>query len=123
MPTMQNTEGQFIKYEAPQCYSRDSVTVAAGQTIAVGQVVGRITATGHIGAFDPGATDGRQNAVGVSLVAVDATAAARPGVIIARHALVVERDALVWAGSPTNAEKDAAVAQLRALGIVARRTV
>jgi hypothetical protein len=54
---------------------------------------------------------------------VDATAAARPGVIVARHAIVVERDNLVWGGSPTNAQKDAAIAQLKALGILARKTV
>lgn len=123
MPTMSSTAGQYLKYEAPQNYSRDNVTVAAGQNIVTGQVVGRITSSGQIGAFDPGATDGRQNAVGVSLMDVNATSGDQPGVIVARHAIVVERDALVWAGAPTGAQKDAAMAQLRALGIIARRTI
>jgi hypothetical protein len=123
MATMSKTEGQFLKYEAPQGYSRDDVTVASGQNIAVGQVVGRITASGKIGAFDPAATDGRQNAVGISLTAVDATSGDKPGVIVARHAIVVDRDNLVWGGSPTNAQKDAAISQLKALGILARATV
>jgi hypothetical protein len=123
MPIMQSTEGQFLKYEEEQGYSRDDVIVASGQNIAVGQVVGRITASGKIAAFDPAASDGTQNAVGVSLSAVDATAGDKPGVIVARQAIVVDRDNLVWGGSPTNAQKDAAVAQLKAQGILARATV
>jgi hypothetical protein len=123
MPIMQSTEGQFLKYEEEQGYSRDDVIVASGQNIAVGQVVGRITASGKIAAFDPAASDGTQNAVGVSLSAVDATAGDKPGVIVARQAIVVDRDNLVWGGVPTNAQKDSAIAQLKALGILARATV
>jgi hypothetical protein len=123
MPIMQSTEGQFLKYEEEQGYSRDDVIVASGQNIAIGQVVGRITESGKIAAFDPAAADGTQNAIGVSLSAVDATAGDKPGVIVARQAIVVDRDHLVWGGAPTNAQKDAAVAQLKALGILARATV
>lgn len=123
MPTMQATEGQFLKYEAPQGYSREDVIVASGQNLASGQVVGRITASGHIAAFAAGASDGTQNAVGVMLTAVNATAGPLPGVMVARHAIVVDRDNLVWGGTPTNAQKDAAIAQLKALGILARKTV
>lgn len=123
MPTMQATEGQFLKYEAPQGYSREDVTVASGQNLVAGQVVGRITASGHIAAFAAGASDGTQNAVGVMLAAVNATAGPLPGVMVARHAIVVDRDNLVWGGTPTNAQKDAAIAQLKALGILARKTV
>lgn len=123
MPTMQATEGQFLKYEAPQGYSREDVTVASGQNLVAGQIVGRITASGHIAAFAAGASDGTQNAVGVMLAAVNATAGPLPGVMVARHAIVVDRDNLVWGGTPTNAQKDAAIAQLKALGILARKTV
>jgi len=123
MPTMQATEGQFLKYEAPQGYSREDVTVASGQNLAAGQVVGRVTASGKIATFNAGAIDGTQNAVGVMLAAVNATSGDQPGVMVARHAIVVGRDSLVWSGSPTNAQKDAAIAQLKALGILARATV
>ncbi|MFN4003328.1 MAG: head decoration protein [Hylemonella sp.] len=123
MPTMQATIGQFLKYEAPHGYSREDVTVASGQSLVAGQVVGRITASGKIAAFNPAASDGTQNAVGIAFGAVDATGGDKPGVIVARHAIVVDRDNLVWAGSPTNAQKDAAIAQLKALGILARKTV
>jgi hypothetical protein len=116
---MQATIGQFLKYEAPQNYSREDVTVASGQTLVPGQVVGRVTASGKIAAFNPTASDGTQNAIGIAFAAVDASGGDKPGVIIARHAIVVDRDNLVWAGSPTNAQKDAAIAQLKALGILA----
>jgi hypothetical protein len=120
---MQATIGQFLKYEAPHGYSREDVTVASGQSLVPGQVVGRITASGKIAAFNPSAADGTQNAAGIAFGAVDATGGDKPGVIVARHAIVVDRDNLVWAGSPTNAQKDAAIAQLKALGILARKTV
>lgn len=123
MATMQNTLGQFLKYEAPQNYSREDVTVASGQNLAVGQVVGRITASGKIAAFNPSATDGTQNAIGIMAQSVDATSGDRPGVIIARHAIIVDKDSLVWAGSPTSAQKDAAIAAMKALGVVARKTI
>lgn len=123
MATMQNTLGQFLKYEAPQSYSREDVTVASGQNLAVGQVVGRITASGKIAAFNPAASDGTQNAIGVMAMSVDATGGDKPGVIIARHAIIVDKDSLVWAGSPTSGQKDAAIAAMKALGIVARKIV
>lgn len=123
MATMQNTLGQFLKYEAPQNYSREDVTVASGQNLVVGQVVGRVTASGKIATFNAGASDGTQNAIGIMAESVDASGGDKPGVIIARHAVIVDRDNLVWSGSPTNLQKDAAVAAMKALGIVARKTV
>ena len=52
--------GDFLKYEAPNLYSRDRVTVASGQTLALGTVVGVVTATSKLKALDPGATDGTE---------------------------------------------------------------
>lgn len=121
--TLNPTAGAYLKYEAPMGYSRDEVTVAAGQNLSAGTVVGRITASGEIAAWDPAAIDGTQNAVGILLSDVDATAATAPGVIVARHAIVVDADNLVWPGSPTQAQKDNAIAELKALGIIARKTV
>ena len=46
----------LLKYEAPNLYSRDEVVVAASQTLALGAVVGRVTATREIVALDPAAT-------------------------------------------------------------------
>jgi len=45
--------GDLLKYEAPNLYSRDRITVAAGQTLALGTVLGEVTASGELTALDP----------------------------------------------------------------------
>lgn len=123
MPTiLKQTASDFVKYEAPMGYSRDDVTVVAGQNLTAGTVVGRITASGKIKAWDPAATDGSETAIGVMAANADATNGDVQSVIVARHAIVVDPDNLVWAGSPTQAQKDAAIASLAANGILARKT-
>ncbi len=115
--------GDLLKYEAPNLYSRDRVTVAAGQVLALGAVVGMITATGKVKELDPSATDGSQFAAGVLLQACDAHLADRDdGLIVARHALVADH-ALVFPLEITGAEKQAAIQQLKNLGILVRKGV
>ncbi|MBU65566.1 MAG: head decoration protein [Cupriavidus sp.] len=113
--------GDLLKYEAPNLYSRDCVTVASGQNLPLGAVVGIVTATGKVAQIDPSTTDGTQVAAGVLLQACDASLADRDdGLIVARHAIVADY-ALAWPGAITNAEKLAAVAQLKALGVLVRQ--
>jgi len=113
--------GDLLKYEAPNLYSRDRVTVASGQNLPLGAVVGIVTATGKVAQIDPSATDGTQVAAGVLLQACDASLADRDdGLIVARHAIVADY-ALAWPGAITNAEKLTAVAQLKALGVLVRQ--
>ncbi|WP_286758093.1 head decoration protein, partial [Ralstonia sp. RL] len=45
--------GDLLKYEAPNLYSRDQVTVGAGQNLPLGAVVGLVTATGKAKQIDP----------------------------------------------------------------------
>ena len=124
MATMTNTVGQFVKYEAPNSYSREDVTVLSGQNLAAGTVVGRVTASGKIAAYTPGASDGTQNAMGVLVTGVNASAADATGVIIARHAITVDKTGLVWgAAVTTDTHKNTGVAALKALGILCRATV
>ncbi|MBL0144300.1 MAG: head decoration protein [Betaproteobacteria bacterium] len=112
--------GDLLKYEAPNLYSRDRVTVASGQTLALGTVVGVVTATSKLKALDPAATDGTEIARGVIANDVDAALADRDdGLLIARHALVA-RNALVWPSGITAELKAAAEAQLKAIGILVR---
>jgi hypothetical protein len=112
--------GDLLKYEAPNLYSRDRVTVASGQTLALGTVVGVVTATSKLKAFDPAATDGTEIARGVIANDVDAALADRDdGLLIARHALVA-RSALVWPSGITAELKAVAEAQLRTIGILVR---
>ncbi|MDO3530843.1 head decoration protein [Ralstonia pseudosolanacearum] len=121
--TESNTLGDLLKYEAPNLYSRDRVTVAAGQTLELGAVVGAVTATSKVKRFDPSATDGSQVPAGVLLADCDASLADRnDGLIVARHAIVADR-ALVWPAGITGAEKTAAIATLQSLGVLARQSV
>jgi len=115
--------GDLLKYEAPNLYSRDRVTVAAGQNLALGAVVGMVTATGKVKQIDPSAEDGSQVAAGVLLQNCDATLADRDnGLVVARHAIVSDH-ALVWPEAITAAEKASAMAQLKALGVLVRQGV
>ncbi|MBN8214285.1 MAG: head decoration protein [Xanthomonadales bacterium] len=111
----------LLKYEAPNLYSRDEVIVAAGQTLALGAVVGRVTATHEIVVLDPTANDGREAVAGVLIEAVvTARNERKRSVIVSRHALVFG-GALVLPTTLTSEQTTAALAQLTALGIVVRQ--
>ena len=115
--------GDLLKFEAPNLYSRDRVTVAAGQTLPLGAVAGVVTATGKVKQIDPSATDGSQYAAGVLMQKCDAHLADRDdGLMVARHAIVADH-ALQWPTGLTTAEQQAAVAQLKALGVLVRQGV
>ncbi len=121
--TEANNLGDLLKYEAPNLYSRDRVTVASGQNLPLGTVVGSVTATGKVKGLDPAASDGTEVSAGVLLVAIDATLADRhDGLLIARHAVVADT-ALVWPVGITGAQKTASLATLKSLGILARPSV
>lgn len=111
--------GDLLKYEAPNLYSREAVTVAAGQNLQLGTVLGRKTADGKCYAINPAATDGTETAVGVLATNTDATLIDRDAVIIVRH-VIVARNALIWPAGITAPQKAAAEAQLVALGILVR---
>ena len=113
--------GDLLKYEAPNLYSRDRVTVASGQNLPLGTVVGIVTATAKFKQLDPSAEDGTQVAAGVLLQACDTALIDRDdGLVVARHAIVAHH-ALAWPDAITTAEKLAAIAQLKALGVLVRQ--
>ena len=115
--------GDLLKYEAPNLYSRDQVTVAAGQNLVLGTVVGIDTATAKLKQIDPTATDGTEVAVGVLATSVDASLIDREdGILIARHAVVADH-ALTWPAGIAPLDKAAAIAQLKAAGVLVRHAV
>ena len=115
--------GDLLKYEAPNLYSRDQITVASGQTLRLGAVVAIVTATGKVKQIDPSATDGTQDAAGVLMQPCDAALIDREdGLMVARHAIVADH-ALVWPVAITLAEKQSAVLQLKSLGVLVRKGV
>lgn len=116
----------YLVSEANGTRSREVVTIAQGQNLLPGALLGKVTATGKYVAVDPangsgegGTPDGSQTAVAVLFAAVDTTAAEKPGVITARDAEVAAH-ALDWPAGTTEPQKTAALAQLAAVGIVAR---
>ena len=113
--------GDLLKYEAPNLYSRDRVTVAAGQNLPLGTVLGIVTASGQYKQIDPSTDDGSQVAAGVLLQTCDATLLERDdGLVVARHAIVSDH-ALQWPDAIAAAEKASAIAQLKALGVLVRQ--
>ena len=62
--------GDLLKFEESHLFSRDRVTVAAGEHLPLGTVVGVITATNKVAQLDPTSSDGRQVAAGVMLPSV-----------------------------------------------------
>lgn len=118
--TQSKNLGDLLKYEAPNLYSREAATVASGQNLQLGTVLGRKTADGKLYALAPAATDGTEAAVGVLAADTDATLINRDDAIaVARHAIVA-RGTLIWPAGITVPQKAAAEVQLIALGILVR---
>ncbi len=112
--------GDLLKYEAPNLYSREQALVAAGQKLALGTVLGEVTATEKLKELDPDAIDGTQLAMGILGVDVDATLMdSTYGFYIARDAIVASA-ALKWPTGITALQKAAALKQLEARGILVR---
>ena len=88
MATEAQYPGAFILSEGPGVISRDRVTIASGQNLAAGTVLGKITASGLFAAYDNAATDGTQTAAAILYAAVDASGGNTPGAAITRLAEV-----------------------------------
>ncbi len=112
--------GEFVVSEANAYRSRDEDTLAIGQNLEAGAVLGRLTGSGNLTAYDNGAVDGSETAVAILYGAVDATAAATACTVIARDAEVNLAE-LVFDAGQDQAAQDAAIDDLRAVGIIARR--
>jgi mRNA degradation ribonuclease J1/J2 len=106
----------LLKYEEENRYSRDTVTVAAGQNLLIGTVLGM--RSGKVVALDPLATDGSEKAVGVLIQDVTATVDTE-AVMVSRNVLLSE-PYVVWPAGLTTSQKLTAVAELNYLGIVLR---
>lgn len=122
MPTLNesNYPGEVLLSHAPGTLSFDKATLASGQNLKAGTVLGKLTSGGHLAAYDNDASDGTQTAVAILYADTDASAAATPCTVIARLAEVASSK-LVWgAAVTTTPEKTAAYVDLAALHIIAR---
>jgi hypothetical protein len=116
----------YIVSEVQDMYiCREAVVMAQGNgKFPAGTILGRITAAGAtLGQFKPWrpeATDGSQNAIAILFQDVDTTSKAVKRTITARHT-EVQRSALSIVGAAvTDAQKNAAYAQLAVNTIIMR---
>lgn len=103
--TMAERAATFLLSEAPGTLSREQITLASGQDLTTGTVLGKITSTGKYTAYNDAAGDGSEAAAGILLYDTDASGGDQEAVMIARLAEVVT-DKLV--GSDDNGLADLA---------------
>lgn len=117
--TEETRVSDIVRWEPAKYFSRDEVTIASGQNLAIGTVLGKITASGQYTQVNFSASDGSEEAAGILLGDVDASSAAAQGVALVRDAIVITPD-LVWPSGATAAQKAQALSELKDLGIVTR---
>lgn len=110
--------GEFIISEANGHRSRETITVASGQALKAGHVVGKLTAGGYA-EYNPENEDGSETPAGVLFAPVNAAGAAASGVILARDCEVTGSDLTFFAGA-TYGDVETAAAALAELGIIVR---
>jgi len=118
MLTEKTHAGGFLISEADGKRSRENVTLASGQDLHPGAVLGKITSGGKYTAINQGASDGSQTAAGVLYGRGDASAADLEVAIIARDA-EVNGNELQW-GSESPTEVTTGITELASLGIIVR---
>lgn len=103
-----NNLGDLLKYEADKNYCREVVTVAQGQNLKLGTILGMVEADDQVKAvsLDNEATDGTYTAIGVLLEDVDATSEAKKSFMVARrcHSFICMYD--ISSGSNNNSKKE-----------------
>ena len=118
-----NRLGDLLKYEADKNYCREVMTVASGQNLKIGAVVGIKSATDEIKivSISDEETDGSDSAFGVLLEDVDATSAAKKALVIARDAILAS-DYIVFPADSTADQKKKITKDLEKRGIVIRKS-
>lgn len=118
-----NRLGDLLKYEADKNYCREVMTVASGQNLKMGTVVGIKSATDEVKivSISDEETDGSDSAFGVLLEDVDATSAAKKALVIARDAILAS-DYIVFPNDATAKQKKKITKDLEKRGIVIRKS-
>lgn len=120
--TEEGHAGGFLLSRANMQRSMENVNLAGGIALKAGQVVAKLTSgsdSGDYAAFDQAGSDGSEDAVGISLNAVESSASEQLIAIVARDAEVNGKE-LVWPAGISDNDKAAGVVELTALGIIVR---
>ena len=122
--TEQKRVGDWLKGEPDGIvdYCREKVTILAGESLVTGTVLGKITSSGKYVGYDVAATDGSQNAAAILYTdRIDgSTSADQIATAIVRGPCVISDAGLSWAADVVSGDKTAALAALKALGIINR---
>ncbi|HRE44767.1 MAG TPA: head decoration protein [Terricaulis sp.] len=122
---MSMTEGAYpeevILSEANGHRSRESVTLASGQNLKAGTVLGIVTSGGAYAIADNStpASNGTQTAKAILLRDCDASSAAKRALVLRRDA-EVKRDALTFHADADGTDITALIGHLAAEGIIVR---
>lgn len=111
--------GGFIMSEANGKLSRENVTLAEGQVVKAGEILGVVTSGGKSATWDNNASDGTQAAKAISINDADASDGDLEIAVISRDAEVNGNELVIGDTSPATTIEDAR-ADLLALGIVIR---
>ena len=118
-----STEGvypaEFIISEAQGTRSRDVGTLASGNNLVAGAVLGIVTASGKYAEHDPAQTDGTEDAVAVLYADIDASAADADCVVVSRDT-EVDGNQLAWITGISAGDKTDGITSLLGKGIVVR---
>jgi hypothetical protein len=118
------TEGRHwcegIKSEASGHRSRDVVTIGNSQTVVPGSVLGKVTASGNYVAFDATASDGSENACAIALYPATTGASDTASVTALVRDCEFRIEDMMWKSGQTAGNITTGLAQLKALGIIAR---
>ena len=110
-------KNDFLRLEIDTEYTREQQTVVAAAALKKGTVLGIKTADGKYYPSVQGASDGTQNACAVLFDDMPIAATGAPATVIVRGS-VFQMSGLVWDASyTTNAQKLAACAAMRVLGM------
>lgn len=122
--TEPNNLGDLLKYEADKNYCREVVTVAQGQNLKLGTILGIVTATDQVKAvsLDAEETDGTYTAIGVLLEDIDATSEAKKALMVTRDAIVAS-GCVIFPSSATADQKKKITKDLEARGLVIRQSI
>lgn len=118
------TEGKYLgdwlveEFGAPN-HCREEVTIKSGEGELASGTVLAVDGTEYV-AFED---DTDTPAAGVLIIAVDATSAAKASVALVRGPAVVSKSGLAWHTDNDATDKTNGLADLLALGIVAREGV
>lgn len=111
------TPGDWLMFEESGRYSRSPKTIGSGADLGSGTVLGEVTATKKLMACDPTASDGREIASAILLNPAKAADADVQAVVVDDHAEVRRFGLTFGDGFTTSIQRDAAMEQLRTVGI------